>query len=78
MLLSKNFLQLILIAVLIGTSAGYYISHIWLQSHAYRVDIGLGTLLAGVVIILILTLLTVGVQVAKTVRTNPVDHLKME
>jgi putative ABC transport system permease protein len=78
MLLSKNFLQLILIAVLIGTSAGYYISHIWLQSHAYRVDIGPGTLLAGVVIILILTLLTVGVQVAKTVRTNPVDHLKME
>jgi putative ABC transport system permease protein len=78
MLLSKNFMQLILIAVLIGTSAGYYISHMWLQSHAYRVDIGLDTLLAGVVIILILTLLTVGMQVAKTVRTNPVDHLKME
>jgi putative ABC transport system permease protein len=75
-LLSRNFLQPILISVVIGTSAGYYISNLWLQSHDYRVDIG--TLLIGMVLILLLTFITIGVQISKTVRTNPVDHLKME
>jgi putative ABC transport system permease protein len=77
-LLSRNFLQLIGIAVILGTFLGYYVSHLWLQSHAYRVDIGAGTLLTGIVLILLLTFITIGVQIARTVRANPVDHLKME
>jgi putative ABC transport system permease protein len=78
MLLSKSFLRLILLAVVIGTPAGYLISSAWLQNYAYRVDVGAGTLLAGIGIIFFLALLTVGVQVLKSVRANPVDYLKPE
>jgi len=78
MMLSKDFLKLILIAILIAFPAAWMIAHQWLQSFAYRISVGAGIfLMAGTAIILI-TLLTVSFQSVKAAVANPVKSLRTE
>jgi putative ABC transport system permease protein len=77
-LLSKGFLKLMAIAILIGAPAAYFINNLWLQSYAYRIQIGVGILAMSIVALLGLALLTIGAQVWKTAVANPVESLKTE
>ena len=77
-LLSKDFLKLVLISVLIASPIAYYFMDIWLQDFAYRVEISWWIFaLAGIVAILI-ALLTVGYQSIKAAVANPVKSLRTE
>ncbi len=77
-LLSKDFLTLVLISLLIATPVTYYFMNGWLQNYQYHSEIswwifgvtGLGAL--------IITLLTVSYQAIKAARANPVDSLRSE
>ncbi|MBS1597378.1 MAG: ABC transporter permease [Bacteroidetes bacterium] len=78
MLLSKDFIKLILIAVLIAFPFSYWIMHRWLESFAYRVQIdAIIFIVAGASIILI-TLLTISFQSIKAAMMNPVKSLRTE
>ncbi len=77
-LLSKEFLSLILIACLIGIPAVYFIMDNWLQDFAVRVNVNWGLLLLSSLLVLIVAVIAMGYQTLKAARLNPVDSLKYE
>lgn len=77
-LLSKEFVVLVLIAILIATPVAYYVMDKWVQDFAYRTDISWWVFgLAGVAALLI-ALFTVSYQSIRAALMNPVRSLKSE
>ncbi|WP_373524111.1 ABC transporter permease [Aquiflexum sp.] len=74
--LSMGFIKLVLIAIAVGLPAAWFLNNLWLQSLANRVNMGYGTILLALALILILTVLTVGSQAVRAALTNPADNLK--
>jgi len=78
LLLSKNFLRLVLLANLIAWPIAWFVMHRWLQDFAYRITIQWWIFaLAGIVSILI-AFFTVSFQSIKAAVTNPVKSLRSE
>ena len=78
LLLSKGFLRILGIAVLIAAPLSFILNNLWLRKFPNRVDFGLGTILFGSGILLVLGLITIGSQTIRAARRNPVRALKME
>jgi putative ABC transport system permease protein len=77
-LLSGEFLRLIFLAILFAFPFAWWAMNHWLQSFAYRINIGpLVFLLAGASVILI-TFLTIGFQAIRAALINPVKSLRSE
>lgn len=77
-LLSKDFIILITIALTIASPVAWYFLNQWLQSFAYRISISWWVFgLAGIGAVLI-ALLTISFQSFKAAITNPVKSLKTE
>jgi len=77
-LLSKDFLKLVGIAVLIASPVAWYLMHRWLQDFAYRVPISWTVFLITFVIALFIALFTISFQAIRTALANPVKSLKTE
>ena len=78
LLLSKSFMKLIVIAVIIGTPVSYFIGEAFLSTFAFRIQVGVSLITGGVSIIVLLGLLVVGSQALKAAITNPVKSLRYE
>lgn len=76
--LSKGFVSLILISIIIAIPLAYLLNNLWLQEMAYRVEMNVGVVLFGVFVLMILGLITVGSQTLRAAYVNPVDKLKNE
>jgi putative ABC transport system permease protein len=77
-LLSKDFIKLVLIALVIASPIAWFGMHKWLEGFAYRINIGFWVfILAGLLAILI-ALLTVSFQAIKAAVANPVKSLRSE
>jgi putative ABC transport system permease protein len=77
-LLSKDFMQLVLLAFIITTPVAWWAMHKWLQNYAYRTTINWWIFgLCGMAMILI-ALLTLSFQTIKSAITNPVKSLRTE
>ncbi len=77
-LLSKDFIKLVLIALVIASPLAWFGMHKWLQGFAYRINIGFWVfILAGLLAILI-AVLTVSFQAIKAAVANPVKSLRSE
>ncbi len=77
-LLSKDFLKLVLLAILLATPIAWYAMQTWLERFAYKITIG-GWVFGGVgLVALTVALLTVSYRAIRAARTNPVDSLRME
>ena len=77
-LLSKDFVKLVLVAVLIASPVAWYAMHMWLQDFAYRVNISWWIFLLAGVLALGIALLTVSYQAIKAALMNPVMSLRAE
>jgi hypothetical protein len=77
-MLSRDFLKLVLIAVLIAFPLAWWATHQWLQGFAYHITPGAGMFLAAGVAMLAITCLTVGYQAIKAALANPVSSLRTE
>ena len=78
LLLSKQFLKLLLISITISAPLSYFINNLWLQTFPNRVDFGFGTVLLGTMILLLLGLVTIGSQTIIASKRNPAESLKLE
>jgi putative ABC transport system permease protein len=78
LLLSKNYVYMIGIAVLIATPLAYFINNLWLEFFVSRVSISPAVLLLGIFILLTISLLTVLSQAWRAAKVNPVESLKAE
>ena len=77
-LLSTGFLKLVFIAFLVASPIAWWMMHSWLQSFAYRIDIGWWVFgLTGLVSVLI-AILTISYQALKAALANPVKALRNE
>ncbi len=78
LLISKHFLVLIGISILIAVPLAWYAGHQWLQDFAFRIHIS-GWLFAGAALtVLLIALLTVSFQAIKAAIANPVKSLRTE
>ena len=75
-LLSKSFLGVLALAIVIGIPATYFINNLWLELIAYRTSISLAVIAQGVLILLLFGVFTVGSQTIRASFVNPVDNLK--
>ncbi|MGC3943130.1 MAG: ABC transporter permease [Chryseolinea sp.] len=75
-LLSREFLWILGIAVCIGSPLSYFINNLWLQIFPTRAPFGWEIIAMSVFILLTLGLLAIGSQSLKAARTNPVDTIR--
>ena len=78
LLISRDFLKLVLIAILVASPLAAYLMHRWLQDFAYRIELnGWMFVLAGSLAVLV-ALCTVGVQAIRAAVKNPVKSLRVD
>jgi putative ABC transport system permease protein len=77
-LLAKDFLKLVVIAIVIASPIAYYGMNQWLSDFAYRVDIQWWMFAAAGALALLIAFLTVGFQSVKAALANPVKSLRSE
>ena len=78
LMLSKEFMILVGIAMLIAFPVAYYWLDRMLQNYAYRIEIGWQMFTLAGIITVALTLITVGWQAIKAATANPVKAIKSE
>lgn len=77
-LLSKDFLKLVLIAILIASPLAWYAMQQWLQDFAYKIAIEWWVFALAGLLAVGIALLTVSFQSIKAALTNPVKSLRTE
>jgi predicted permease len=77
-LVSKQFVILIVVAMLIAFLPAYYFMNDWLKGYAYRIDISWWVFLVAGGLALLIALLTIGFQAIKAAYTNPTKALRTE
>jgi putative ABC transport system permease protein len=77
-LFTKNYLAIFVVGFLSAVPVGYIVLHRWLENFAYKTSLNAwGFLLAGGTVLVVI-LLTVGIQSYKAAMENPVKALKIE
>jgi len=77
-MLSREFLILVGIALVIAIPLSYFILDNILQDYVYRISLSWWIFAAAALIIILLTLLTVSIKAFKAASANPVDAIKTE
>jgi len=76
--ISKEFVMLVIIANIIVWPLAYFFLNRWLQTFAYRINIGWWMFVLTGLAVLMVSLLTVGWQIIRAATANPVDSLRYE
>ena len=77
-LLSKDFLKLVVLALIIAVPLAWYFMNKWLQDFAYRISIGWWVFIAAGSLAIIVAFVTIGFQAIKAGVANPVKSLRTE
>ena len=77
-MLSKDFLKLVGIAIVIASPVAWYFMHNWLQDFAYRINIGWYVFLITGIAALLIAFITISFQSIKAAIANPVKSLRTE
>jgi ABC-type antimicrobial peptide transport system permease subunit len=77
-LLSKDFLKLIAIAIIIASPVAWYFMHNWLQDFAYRINISWWVFAVAGSFAVVIALITISFQAIKAAIANPVKSLRTE
>lgn len=78
LLFGKEFIALVALAFILSAPVTWYAMKNWLNNFAYRIDLDWWILATGGIIMLTITLITVGYKVVMAAMTNPVSSLKNE
>ncbi|HEY8920758.1 MAG TPA: ABC transporter permease [Chitinophaga sp.] len=77
-LLSKDFIRLALIAIVIASPLAWYVMQQWLNNFAYHINVEWWVFILAGLIVTVITLLTVSFQSVKAALMNPVQSLRSE
>jgi len=78
LLLSKDFVMLVLISCVIASPLALYFLQNWLQKYEYRVSIGPWVFVAAAIAAVIITIITISFQAIRAAVANPVKSLRTE
>ncbi|MEO6288070.1 MAG: ABC transporter permease [Dyadobacter sp.] len=77
-LLSKDFVRLVLVSIIIATPVAWWAVNAWLTDFAYRIDIEWWVFVTAGLMAIAVALLTISFQSIKAAMTNPVKSLRSE
>jgi putative ABC transport system permease protein len=77
-LLTKDFLKLVIVAIIIASPIALYAMNKWLQDFAYRINISWWIFIGAGLLTILIALITVSFQAIKAAVTNPVKSLRSE
>ena len=77
-LLSKDFLKLVFVAILIASPLAWYVMRAWLQDFAYKIELDWWVFALAGLLAVGIALLTVSFQSVKAALMNPVKSLRSE
>ncbi|MFC5624233.1 ABC transporter permease [Algoriphagus winogradskyi] len=77
-ILSKDFIKLVLVAIVLAVPVSWYVVNQWIQDFAYRIDIEWWLFAVSGLVAILIALATVSSQAFKAAIRNPVDSLKSE
>jgi hypothetical protein len=78
LLLSKDFIVLVLISCAIASPIAFYFLQQWLQGYYYRITIGPWVFVVSALLAIFITVVTVSFQAIKAAMMNPVRSLRTE
>ena len=77
-LLSKDFMKLVAIGLVLAVPAAWFAMNNWLKDFAYKIDISWTTFIIAGVVAFVIALLTISVQTIRAAISNPVNSLRDE
>ncbi len=77
-LLSKDFMLLVVISCVVASPVALYFLQNWLQKYTYRINIGAEVFVLAALLALVVTILTISFQAIKAATANPVKSLRTE
>ena len=77
-LLSKEFIVLVLVSCVIASPVALYFLHDWLQKYEYRINIGMSVFIVSAVLAIVITVITISFQTIKAAVGNPITALRNE
>ena len=77
-LISKDFLKLVIISIIIAIPVAWWAMSKWLEGFAYRVNIEWWVFAIAGILALLIALITVSFQAIKAAVANPVESLRSE
>ena len=77
-LLSREFIVLVMLSCLIAAPVAWYFLHGWLQTYYYRINIGPGVFVISALAALLITIITISFQAIKAAVMNPAKSLRTE
>jgi putative ABC transport system permease protein len=78
LLLSKDYIKLILLATMLAVPLAWWAIHSWLQNYAFRIPLTWWTFAVPAGVVLVIALLTVSTQTVRIALANPVKSLRSE
>jgi len=78
LLITKDFTRLVILSIVIGIPAAYWIMSQWLNGFAYKTDIGIWPMVLAGISSLLIAFGTASFQAIKAALVNPVDTLRNE
>jgi len=76
--LTKQFLWITFIAVVVSIPISYYLMNEWLKDFAYRIDMPVSPFILSMISLLVLTFAVVSIKAYQATKVNLVKHLKYE
>ena len=77
-MLSREYIKWVLIAVIIACPIAWFLMDKWLQGFAYKINLGADIFILAALIALVITLMTVTWQSLKSALENPIKALRYE
>jgi len=78
LLVSKDFIVLVIISCMITSPIAFYFLQNWLQQYYYRINIGPGVFIASAILPIVIAIFTISFQAIKAAVANPVRSLRSE
>jgi putative ABC transport system permease protein len=78
LLLSQEYLKLIVLSILLASPIVWWFMNGWLQGFSYRMPMGVDVFLIAGIAVLLVSLITISYQTLKAIRVNPADSLRQE
>ena len=76
--MSKDYILLMLIAIVLSVPAAWWIMDAWLADFAYRISLTWWIFAIPSLVVIVIALLTVSIHTIKAARTNPAQSLRYE
>ena len=77
-ILSKDFLKLVFISLVIAIPAAWIAANKWLENYPYRITVNWWLFASAGILVILIALITVGFQAIKAAVANPVKSLRTE